>query len=269
MRLLGKILLTGVMLGSYISMAWAGDASPVFDKPSHETHTPLALDPRNPHAKPMLSCFYYPHFMVKQIDLGEKGAEQLSILPAIKDRAEPPCLRVKAKDEMVIDPKTWSGYFEGVKGDFVFFVADDGLNGGLGFAVYSGTDGAKLFDDVAKSGERAIRFTTLAEQIDPDIDSGTFLKLTYRRVYPAKCSLRDDEKDCWKSIQEVIGLTDAATPNCAVAYETEKKRAPKFADNVDSYDSVIAYEVDVELNLKGTTLRVIPTSKAMECYLAN
>jgi len=269
MRLLGKILLIGVMFCPAFSMTWAGGTSSLFDKPLHETHTPLPPDTRNPHAKPMLSCFYYPHFMVKQVDLGEKGAEQLSILPVVKDHAEPPCKRDNAKDEKVIDPKTWSGYFEGAKGDFVFFVADDGLNGGLGFAVYSGTDGAKLFDDVAKSDERAIRFSNLAEQTDPESNSGTVLQLRYQRVFPAKCSLRTDEKDCWKSVQQIIGLTDSAPPNCAAAYEAEKKRTPQFADNVDSYESVIAYEVEVELNSRGTTLRAIPTSKAMECYLGD
>ena len=269
MRLLGKIILTGVMLGSVISMAWAGSASPLFDKPLHETHTPLPLDPDNPQSKPMLSCFYYPDFMVKQVDLGEKGAEQLSILPAVKDHAEPPCLRANAKDEMVIDPKVWSGYFEGVKGDFVFFIADDGINNGMGFAVYSSISGKRIFDDVAKFDNGEKIFSALAAQTNPKNNSSTVIKLSYQRVYAAHCSLRANTQNCWKAIQQATSLKNTEPPNCAAAYEAEKKRTPKWANKVDSYESVITYDVEVVLNSKEATVSVLPVSKSMECYLAD
>jgi hypothetical protein len=268
-RILNIIVLSGFLLGSSVFLAWADDASSLFDKPLHETHAPLPLDPYNPHSKPLLSCFYYTHFMVKQVDLGEKGAEQLSILPYFAKNHDSPCLRANAKDEMVIDSKTWNGYFKGVRGDFVFFVADDGTNGGLGFAVYNGPDGTKIFEDVAKLDHDTINFAAIAVWSDPEDQSETVLQLRYRRVYLAPCSLRADETRCLSRIQRIVGLTEASSAICSAAYEAEKKRTPEYASKVDFYSSVITYDVEVVLNRRNTAVRVAPSSKAMECYIAD
>lgn len=264
------VILGGVFLGLVVSTAWAGDSPSLFDKPLHETHLLLPRDSNNPHNKPMLSCFYYPNFMVKQIDLGEEGADQLSILHVVKGHAEPPCRRANAKDEMVIDPKTWGGYFEGVKGDFVFFVAEDGFNGGLSFAVYivSDVDCAKIFEDAAISKVRAIAFTTVDLLSDPKNASESTLKLRYRRVYLADCSLRTDEKNCWGRIRPITGLTEVTPPNCSTAYEAGEKRGAESVEDADSDPSVITYVVEVILNQWNPVVRVTPVSKAMECYPA-
>jgi hypothetical protein len=136
------------MLGAIVALAaapaLASDTSPFLDKPLKIVRVPLPRDPDNPPAKPELSCSYYPHFAVKQVDLGELGADQLSILA---DGSL--CRRENAANEKIISAKDWTGYFEGVKGDYIFFTAEDGWNDGLGFAVF--TAGArKLFEDVAK-----------------------------------------------------------------------------------------------------------------------
>lgn len=269
MRMLRKTMMFGLLFGTFSFLSWAGGASPLFDKPLHETHTPLPLDPDNPQSKPMLSCFYYQDFMVKQVDLGEEGAEQLSILHVQKGQTDPPCSRANAKDEIVIDSKTWSGYFEGVKGDFVFFHAEDGFNDGLSFAVFNGWDGYKLFEDAAKLDKSVIAFAEIKLLIDPKSDPETAIRLRYRRVYVAQCSLRADEKDCWKNIQQITGLTEAMPPSCEAAYEAEKKRLPKYANMVDTYPSNITYEVEVVLNRRNSVVRVTPISKAMECYLGD
>ena len=135
----------------------AKDAAGLFDKPAKVTKVPLAADPQNPQSKPMLSCFYFANFAVKQIDRGEVGAEQLSVVPL--GGAEPyQCREANIAGEKVVDVKEWSGYFKGVKGNYVFFDADDGLNGGLGFAVFDASDGKKLFEDTTK-GLHAIKLT--------------------------------------------------------------------------------------------------------------
>ena len=127
MRTIRTILLSEFLLGSACFLACASGSCPLFDIPLHETHTTLPSYPDNPQSKPVLSCFYYPDFMVKQVDIGEQGAEEISILHRAKDRGEPQCLRANIKDEIVVDSRVWSGYFEGVKGNLVFLRADDGF----------------------------------------------------------------------------------------------------------------------------------------------
>jgi len=120
MRILKVMFLIGLWLCPASSWGRDGRTPSLFDKPLLEKHAPLPRDPANPQFKPLLSCFYYPLFMVKQVDLGEEGAEQLSILYREKGREQPLCRRANAKDEMVINPNEWTGYFKGVRGKFVF-----------------------------------------------------------------------------------------------------------------------------------------------------
>src|ERR1700761_2518217 len=168
-------------------------AAALYDKPIKVVHLPLPRDPQNPDAKAVLSCSYYPHFMVKQVDLGEEGADQLSIVPI--SGAQPACARANLATEKVISSDDWSGYFDGVKGNYVFFSAGDGTNGGMGFAVFT-SDGKKNYDDVAKKWS-AIDVTS------------TGLSLKYARVYEAKCALHVGADACWQKIKTDTALTDA------------------------------------------------------------
>jgi hypothetical protein len=269
MRVFCIIAFSGVLLGPRFPLAWASSNASLFDRPLHETHTPLPRDPYNPGLKPMLSCFYYPNFMVKQVDLGEKGAEQISVLPYwLKDNKEPPCLRTNATDEMLIDPRAWSGYFEGVKGDFVFLVSADGSDGGPSFAVFNAVDAWKIFVDAEKVFKNSTEFTSLMVLNHPKNDNESVLELHYRRVYRAPCSLRADEKNCWSLIRQITGLTEVSPPNCATAYEAEEKKSPGDAKSLRTDPSVITYEVEVVLD-SSNVIRVTPVSKAMECYPAH
>jgi hypothetical protein len=269
MRAIRTILFSGCLLGTAFPLAWASGSSPVFDKPLHKTRTTLPTDQDNPRSKPILSCFYYSDFMVKQVDLGEQGAEQISILAWAKDHAEPKCLRANAKNEIVIDPKVWSGYFEGVKGDFVFLRADDGYFRGMSFGVFSASDGSKIFEDAAKFDKGAIEFTALVALNDPKGGIESAIMLRYRRVYVATCSIQAKEKSCWNSIRQVTGLPETAPPDCAAAYEAEKRSFPHDAKEIDSYPSVVTYEVEVVLNRRNSVVRATSDSKGMGCYPAD
>jgi hypothetical protein len=178
----------GALTAGLASVALAGPA--LFDKPTQVARVPLSHDPQNPQAKARVSCFYYPRFMVKEIDLGEQGAEQLSIVP-LSATTKPGCRRENAADETVIAAGDWTGYFKGVKGDFVFCDADDGRNDGVGFAIFA-AGGKKLFDDIAKS----------LHAIDV-IPAG--IAVRYIRVLGASCSLRADA-GCWQQIKRDNGL---------------------------------------------------------------
>jgi hypothetical protein len=189
--------------------------------------------------------------MVKQVDLGEEGADQLSIIPIAG--AQPACARANVASEKVISADDWSGYFDGVKGSYVFFSAADGWNGGTSFALFT-TDGKKIYDDTTKKWS-AIDLTS------------TGLSLKYSRVYEAKCPLRAGADTCWQKVKNDTALTDAKSPDCETAYAKAIKHAPKDT-SIPTDPSVISYEVTVAVD--GNTHKMTPaTGKATACWLAD
>jgi hypothetical protein len=235
-------ILAALLAQSAAAMA-APTASP-YDPPLRTVRVALPKDRDNPQAKPEVTCAYFSDFMVKQVDLGEVGAAQLSIVPSAA--ASPPtCRRDNVAAERVVSPDAWTGYFEGAKGRFVIFSAEDGWNGGMGFAVIDARTGRKLFDDAYK-----IRIDTLSAD-------AASLTMNYRRVYAAKCSLKADTAGCWRRITNATGLTGAA-PDCADAYAREARRTPKFARQVRDDPTVIDYDVSLRIDSQGT--RLVPAS---------
>jgi hypothetical protein len=256
MHLAVLISLSLFACGSSSARAAANDGTAsLFDKPLKTAKVPLAPDPGNPSAKPNVACFYYHGFMVKQIDLGEVGAAQLSIVP-IAGAQEARCVKANVAGEMVVDVKEWSGYFKGVKGDYVFFDADDGINGGLGFAVYKRQDGRKLFDDAAKSWQ-AIQL------------KGTELHLRYLRTYTGSCSIFADA-GCWEKIKQSTGIQQNP-PECSAVYRAEQKRMKGdktiTAGQIAAIPTVIDYEV--ETVLEGERHIITPRQGKLACRLAS
>lgn len=262
--MIGKgIGLIGLMLASTGGIAHAADSAQLFDPPLGEQHVPLPADPLNPHAKPMLSCFYYPHLMVKQVDLGEKGADELSLLFLDEGKPRPDCRRENAKDTRVIGG--WGGYFRGVRAGYVFFDGDDGWNGGSPFAVFS-MDGEKLFNDVAVKlhSVKAMRSPQPLSQ-RPWYENP--LTLHYRRVYLAPCSMRANAQACWGEVRQATGLSQQM-PDCGAGYAAQEKAAsPADLAGVRANPSVIEYEVEAVVDDHGV-VRVVPESPALACYPA-
>jgi hypothetical protein len=258
-----KAMQWGVLLALCCAPAMAAD--PLFDRPLREKHVPLPSDPLNPQLKARLSCFYYPHLMVKQVDLGEKGADQLSMTYVGKGQAEPACRRARGKDEKIVSG--WGGYFRGVRGSYVFFDADDGSGGGLGFAVFNAGDEQKLFTDIAAE----LHAVALSGPVqDPDARPWyeNPLVLRYRRVYQAPCSLRADAQGCWATIKSATGLAQAAPPDCAAAYAASESSTDKEQLAMMRADpSMIEYEVEAVLDGHGV-IRLSPAGAAMACYPA-
>ncbi|HEX4179370.1 MAG TPA: hypothetical protein VHY32_01130 [Caulobacteraceae bacterium] len=213
-----------------------------FDAPLRTVRSPLQRDPDNPQARPKLTCAYFPGFMVKQVDLGEEGAAQLSILPT----PAAACRRANAPGEMVISPTDWTGYFDGVRGGYVLFTAEDGWNGGMGFAVFDAGTGHKVFEDAVKTQFRSLEA------------SPGGLILHYRRTYAAKCSLNTDPSGCWRAIQRDTGLTGASPPDCAAAYAKEARRTPKQAPQVRTDPTVVDYEVVATIQNSHGAIRTAP-----------
>jgi hypothetical protein len=231
MRALALILLCSTMSVNSL----AKDAAGLFDKPIKTEKVALRPDPQNPGAKGTAACFYFKNFAIKQVDWGEVGAE-LSIIPLAAGVQKYKCSGKTTAGEIPFDAKEWSGYFKGVKGSYVFLNAADGVNGGIGFAVYSTPDAKKLFEDVSAD----LHAVTAAP-------SG--LTLRYTRVYQAACSLYADPSGCWAKVKEATGVKQETPPDCAAPYKAEEQRmkgTPHQA-GVATLPSVVDYEAQMVL----------------------
>jgi hypothetical protein len=249
-----------------IAQAHAGES--VFDPPLDTKTQVFAVAEGSTQTN--LICRYYPHFMVKQIDSGDIGADQLSIIP-VSSGAEPPCQRDNLPAEKVVNPDDWTGYFKGVKGEFVFFDAGDGGNGGLGFAVFT-PGAAKLFEDSSPS----------------DLESATLeggkLTLRYTRNFASACSEPQEGARCWEQIAAAAGIDKAAKPDCAAGYENLKRanaqsyclqegdKGPScIANHLKEFDnehwdeasSVVTYRVETVLGVGKPATKAL--SAALSC----
>jgi hypothetical protein len=220
-----------------------------FDAPITIDADPLPADKANPDAQPQVNCYRFPGFMVKEVDLGEKGAEKLAITPQ-----NAACKRDAAKDEKVVKDDI-AGYFLGVKGNFAFFQGSDGWNGGMPFVVYDAKTMKRLFEDSFEGED--------FHSIDTD---GTNLTLNFRRSYTADCSLYLDGGDCAARLRKMIGLGGIAKiPECGPAYEAEKKRTPDYAKEIEQLPSVISYEA--VLKFDGKMVNVSPLAGDTGCHV--
>lgn len=198
-----------------LGIARAHAAESVFDPPL-DTKTQVFPEV-NDTPKTTLTCRYYAHFMVKQVDDGDVGAAQLSIVP-VAGAAQPPCQRDNQPAEKVVKADDWTGYFKGVKGGFVFFDAEDGSNGGLGFAVFT-PDAGKLFEDSAQGDLESVTLT------------GGKLTIRYTRSFAGECSEPQDGAKCWDRIAAAAGVDKAAKPDCAASYaKLEQANAQSYCD---------------------------------------
>jgi hypothetical protein len=226
-----------------------------FDKPLSKKTVDLGPSRSTPSTHAKVTCYFFSTFMVKQVDLGEKGADRLSIVPITKG-SPIGCTRSRVKSEKVIDPKDWTGYFKGVKNDFVFFDADDGVNGGIGFAVYDAKTATKLFED---SADGPLEFSASPNQE---------LSVRYARVLDAECSLPKEKESCWEHIKQKAGSETLPKPDCEKGYEESaqnlakgrcQNQNPAFPDCLNKElklvrqqwsdaSSIISYPVEVVLS---------------------
>jgi len=200
-----------------------------FDKPIRKTVLDLGSSPDQPDFPKLhihLSCYYYPTFMVKELDDdGNKGALRISVL-RVEEAKAPRCTRsLRAGERAVSD---YSGYFWGVKDKLVFVIADDGEGEGRYFVIYDAITLNRTFRD-------ALRFNT-----EPDFSraSDGSSSMRYQRVFFAQCSLMKNGADCWRSVVAQTGLRNGPIPKCS-----------GYDDNVGD-PSLVAFPVEVELHPK-------------------
>ncbi len=211
-----RILICTLALGS---VSWAGS----FDAPTFKKSVDLGPAKSSPGVRAKVTCYFFAHFMVKEVDAGEKGAERLAIVPG-KTR-DHTCSRLREPGEKEISSDEWTGYFKGAKGDLVFFDADDGWNGGMGFAIYDAKTGKKIFDDVAWG---ALEF---ADRQDKTV------VVRYTRVVDAGCVVPKEHAACWDAIKKKLALDSVSVPDCKAGYEKSAQEMAKGrcqAQNADS-----------------------------------
>ena len=242
------------------------DKSSFYDKPLRVRHVPLPL-PSSGERKPMVTCYYYPRLMIKEVDLGELGAEEDTSTYIPKGQPDPLCRREKAKDETVMSSSGY--YFEGVKDNYAVFSFPDGANGAFGFCIL-GTGGEKLLG-FAAAVIRSVELLLPAEDPDARPWHENPVVLRYQTAYLAPCSLRLDESKCWEIIKRATGLAGDAAPDCKASYsKAEEDSRSRGADpnDVKTDPSVLKYEVEVVLDEHGV-IRQAPISPVEACYPAD
>jgi hypothetical protein len=258
----GRLILSLFLLAS---LSWGE----TFDKPVRKQRVNLGKAANPLSDRNRVTCYYFPNFMVKEVDVGEVGAERLSIV-RVRPQSTAKCTRARGKEEIVVDPKEWSGYFMGVKSGYVFFSGEDGWNGATPFAIFDSRTGKKLFEDSAKE----ISFVTRPDQP---------IAMRYLRVVSDDCFILKDAA-CWQRMAAKYGLNNAAAPDCRKGYEAsaedmarlrcskqpspaclERERALSLKQALDS-PSVLSYPVEVEL---GATPSAKPTAGDVGCWPAD
>jgi hypothetical protein len=247
-------------------------ASGPFDSPLKVRNVRLAADPQNPKIRRQVTCFYYRSIVIKQVDYGEVGADRLALLPVLSRNATQ-CHEDREALEYVVPADLWSGYFRGVKADYAFFDAPDGINGGLGFMVLRLFDRKAVLEDVAQHGIKSI-----------DYEEG-MLRLRYQRVFAGTCSIPTGGDSCRDALVRDTGVSAGSLSICSQGYRAAREAMAKgrctaqsnrqkdcFQQEFDrlgeqKWDeaaSVIVYEV--EATVKDGALVVTPRSDALACH---
>lgn len=257
--------------------AYEDQPSPLFDQPLQKKRVALGPSSASKDETKELRCASFPAFMVKEIDDQEVGDAQISILP--RGATEPPCQARNVAGEHVIPGNSWSGYVMGIKADFVFLAAADGVNGGLGFAIYRAPGAVRLFQDSVTLDRDGTRFQAIAAE-------GASLRLRYSRTYTGACSVPTDGDACWHRLAAETHLPPSPAPDCAAGYQAvkqdlavarceiaQRKDAACVTDEMahmtdwDESPSVIGYDVEVVLN--GTQKAMTPVGGPVTCRPAD
>jgi hypothetical protein len=234
------LLFVAFVLGSSASGFVASAES--FDKPVRKTVVNLersrSLMP-NSRSRIQLSCFYYPAFMIKQLDdPGEKGTQSVTIDSDLNGEF-PACRQSHSPTEQFLAKDGW--FFIGAKGSLLFFEAPDGTSGGMPFRILEMKTRKKIFEDsVWWKGHLEFAST-------PDGK----MTLRYPRLVEGDCSIPKDGISCWSKFRRDWGLALATAPKCT-GYRHEGEREWVVGDEGVPPEpittaSAIAYPVVVKL----------------------
>jgi hypothetical protein len=224
-----------------------------FDKPVRKTIVSLGWSPAlmpNNRRRIQLTCFYYPTFIVKQLnDPGEKGPQWVTIAN-IPNGKVPPCRRAHDPAERFIDGKNW-WYFLGAKGSLLFMEAADGSSGGMPFRILDSKTGKKVFED-SVWWEDHLKFVT-----KPDGK----LTVRYLRLVEGNCSIPKDGISCWSKLKQQYRMAFDTVPECT-GYRHEGEKEWVVGDAGEPPEpittaSAIAFPVELQF-FPRPSIRVVP-----------
>src|SRR5215469_4180529 len=69
------------LLVTFVALLSTAAAVTSFDAPQRKLTIRLGRSPSGSGRQAKVTCYYFPKFMVKEVDLGEVGADRLAILP--------------------------------------------------------------------------------------------------------------------------------------------------------------------------------------------
>lgn len=215
-----------------------------FDKPLRETVVDLGqssyLGPA-PNSRILLSCFYYPTFMVKQLnDPGVKGTLWVTTT-AILNRQVPSCRRSHSAAEGFLAKGWWR--FIGIKGELLFLEAADGEDGGMDVRILNLKTGRKIFED---------SMSLINSKVDFAYAEDGRMSMRYLRVVRGDCSIPKGGEICWNRFRQQFGLEHMSVPTCA-GYEGERP-IPVEQERIPS---AVTYPVAVEL-FPRPSIKVVP-----------
>jgi hypothetical protein len=210
-----------------------------FDQPQFTKTVDLGASKASPGSRAKVTCYFFASFMVKEVDMGEKGAERLAIVPIANHNKDHTCSRLRDPGEKEVNTDDWSGYFKGVKGDMVFFDADDGVNGGLGFAVYDAKTGKKMFEDVAVG---PLEFP----------DGAKMVSIKYTRAVAGDCVVPKDAAACWTKISRKLELEGGSPPDCKSGYEKSAQALAKGRCQAQKTDDAQCLSREISLARRQT-----------------
>ena len=201
-----------LMLAAALPAAANYDGAPPFEKAADTKTVQLGPAATDPGSGKEVRCFYFPRLMVKEIDEGEIGDQQISYMILGPGQSIPDCAEKLIPGEKKL--RSEESYFWGTAADRVFLVDADGANGTIGFRVYEPQSSRELFHDTIKLDSRLREVTAEAGK----------LHLSYTRAVTGSCSVVTGGETCWRAIIRKMQMPESAPPDCRAGYEAALRR---------------------------------------------
>ena len=244
-----------LMLAAALPVAAANyDGAPPFEKAADTRTVKLQPAATDPGSSKEVRCFYFPSVMVKEIDEGEIGDQQISYILLGPGQTIPDCAEKAIAGERKLPAE--ESYFWGVAADSLFLIDADSANRTIGFRIYEPQSSRELFHDTIKLDSR-LR--------DATMKTGK-LRLSYTRAVTGYCSVVTGGETCWRAIAGKMQMPETPPPpDCSAGYEAALRRLAEEACKAQSGEkaecleretkerstgweaapSVVGYDVDV------------------------
>jgi hypothetical protein len=220
-------------MASAVSPAAAAsyDGAPPFEKAADIRTVKLGAAEMASASDKEVRCFYFSRLMVKEIDAGDIGDQQISYILLGPGQTIPDCVEKAIAGERKLPAE--ESYFWGVAADSLFVIDADGANRTIGFRIYEPQSSRELFHDTIKLDSR-LREATM--------ETGK-LRLSYTRAVTGYCSVVTDGETCWRAIAGKMQMPETPPPpDCRAGYDAALRRLAEEACKAQSGEKVECLE---------------------------